>query len=67
NVYDPEGWESQTSQQYNIYATPTIFLLDNDLNILAKPISFRDIKQAVEKVSQMQSADKPDAFHLLYL
>lgn len=51
NVHDPEGWESTTSQRYNIYATPTIFLLDSNLNILAKPITFKDIKQAIENVN----------------
>ena len=48
NVYDPEGWESTTSQRYNIYATPTMFLLNNDLKIVAKPVTFRDARQAIE-------------------
>lgn len=48
NVYDPEGWESKTSQRYNIYATPTMFLLDEDLRIIDKPVSFREFKQTVD-------------------
>ncbi len=49
HVYDPEGWESKTSQRYNLYATPTMFLLDEELRILDKPVTFRDFKSAFEK------------------
>lgn len=48
NVYDPKGWESKTSRLYNLYATPTMFLLNSDREILAKPVTFREVKKAVE-------------------
>lgn len=47
NVYDPDGWESKISRQYNLYATPTMFLLDSNREILAKPVTFREFLKAV--------------------
>jgi peroxiredoxin len=37
NVCDYNGWDSKTVSDYHIYATPTMYLLDENLNILAKP------------------------------
>ena len=48
NVFDPGGWESKTSRRFNLYATPTMFLLNNDLKIISKPITFREFKNDIE-------------------
>ncbi len=50
NVYDPEGWESKTSRQYNLYATPTMFLLDREMKILAKPVTFREFRKELKRL-----------------
>ena len=33
---DTKGWETQTAKDYHVFATPSYFLLDKDLKILAK-------------------------------
>ena len=45
NVSDLKGWESKAAQDYFIYATPTMFLLDRENNILGKPSNLQEIKQ----------------------
>lgn len=50
NVHDFEGWDSKTSRQFNLYATPTMFLLDADRKILAKPVTFREFTDYLESV-----------------
>ena len=44
NTSDLKGWDSQPAIDYNIYATPTMFLLDKDKKIVAKPITFNELK-----------------------
>ncbi|MBC8487545.1 MAG: TlpA family protein disulfide reductase [Bacteroidetes bacterium] len=39
-----KGWDSQVAIDYNIYATPTMFLLDKNKKIVAKPITFNELK-----------------------
>jgi thioredoxin-related protein len=47
---DLAGWGGLVPGLYNIYATPTMFLLDKNLKIIAKPITFN---QFVEEVKQL--------------
>jgi len=44
---DLKGFSGQAVDEYNIYATPTMFLLDKEKKIIAKPISYRDLDQAL--------------------
>ncbi len=44
NISDFKKWQGSVVQQYDIYATPTMFLLFNDLTILAKPMTFEELK-----------------------
>jgi len=44
NASDLKGFDSQPADLYNIYATPTMFLLDREKKILAKPISYRELE-----------------------
>lgn len=44
NVSDYKKWNGAVVQQYDIYATPTMFLLFNDRTILAKPMTYDDLK-----------------------
>lgn len=43
NVFDLKGWESKAAQDYYIYATPTMFLLDGKIKIIGKPIMINDL------------------------
>lgn len=48
NAHEPLGWQGKSASDYNVYATPTIFILDRKRVILAKPLTFRELKRSVE-------------------
>jgi len=50
NVCNFQGWEGKVSADYNIYATPTMFILDRNRKILAKPLTFREFKKELETI-----------------
>ncbi|MBK7499011.1 MAG: redoxin domain-containing protein [Ignavibacteriales bacterium] len=43
NVFDLKGWEGRAAIDYNIYATPTMFLIDNQLRLISKPSSIEEL------------------------
>ena len=47
---DFTGMKSKAAQDYFIYATPTIFLLDNKLEIIAKPTNFPEFERDLKKI-----------------
>ncbi|NCA75297.1 MAG: redoxin domain-containing protein [Alphaproteobacteria bacterium] len=47
NVSDLKGFSGRAADDYNIYATPTMFLLDREKKILSKPISLREMEQSL--------------------
>lgn len=47
NVSELKGFSGKSCDDYNIYATPTLFLLDRDKRIVAKPVSFYELEQAL--------------------
>jgi len=47
NISELKGFNSKATDDFNIYATPTMFLLDKNKVILAKPISYRELEQAM--------------------
>jgi peroxiredoxin len=49
NVCDLKGFDGIPADLYNIYATPTMFLLDRNKKILAKPISYRELEIALRE------------------
>ncbi len=49
-AHDPLGWNGKVPGDYYIYATPTLFLLDRDRTILARPATFRQFLKAVKKL-----------------
>lgn len=49
-VHDPLGWHGKVPGDYHIYATPSIFLLDRDRRILARPMNIRQLQRAVRKL-----------------
>ncbi|MFO8233907.1 MAG: thioredoxin-like domain-containing protein [Bacteroidales bacterium] len=48
NYCDYKKWESPIVQKYNIYATPTMLLLKEDMTIAGKPITVDELKKALE-------------------
>jgi thiol-disulfide isomerase/thioredoxin len=49
NVYDPEN-KSHFRQYYDIYSTPTIYILDADKTIIAKRIGIETVEQMMEEL-----------------
>jgi thiol-disulfide isomerase/thioredoxin len=47
---DPLGWYGRVPSEYHIYATPTMFLLDNKRIILERPSSLRQFLRATRKL-----------------
>ncbi|MCB8994641.1 MAG: redoxin domain-containing protein [Bacteroidales bacterium] len=50
NTFSGAGWEGKAPKDYNVYATPTLFLIDRDHKILAKPLTFKEFKREVDKL-----------------
>lgn len=48
NGCDLLGWEGKTAKDYNVYATPTLFLLDRQRKILAKPTDIESFIRIVD-------------------
>ena len=49
NVSELKGFNSKSTDDYNIFATPTMFLLDKEKKIIAKPISYKELEQALKE------------------
>ena len=49
NVCDFKKWKGDLVQQLDIYATPTMFLLDKSLTIQAKPITYNELTNELFK------------------
>ncbi|GAF05794.1 TlpA family protein disulfide reductase [Saccharicrinis fermentans] len=47
NLNEANKWDGKVATAYNLYATPTMFLLDGENRILAKPIDFNGLLEAV--------------------
>ncbi len=52
NCYEPGGWKGKAASDYNLYATPTMLILDRDRKILSKPITFFEFKRDVHKLAK---------------
>lgn len=50
NTFSGAGWDGKAPKDYNVYATPTLFLLDREHKIIAKPVTFREFKKEVEEL-----------------
>jgi peroxiredoxin len=47
NASDAKGWKGKAATAYSLYATPTMFLINNKLELLAKPANADDVKKLV--------------------
>jgi thiol-disulfide isomerase/thioredoxin len=53
NVHEPLGWEGKSASDYNVYATPTIFVLDKKRVIRAKPLTYRELKMDIKRLVKL--------------
>ncbi|MFH1052083.1 MAG: thioredoxin-like domain-containing protein [bacterium] len=49
SICDFKGWNSPIIKDYNISATPTMFLLDRSKKIIARPINVKQFLQKIKK------------------
>jgi thiol-disulfide isomerase/thioredoxin len=50
NCNENGGWSSKVAIDYNLYATPTMFILDRNRKILAKPVTFYEFSKEVSNL-----------------
>jgi thiol-disulfide isomerase/thioredoxin len=48
NTFSGAGWDGKAPKDYNVYATPTLFLLDREHRIIAKPLTFKEFKKEID-------------------
>jgi thiol-disulfide isomerase/thioredoxin len=51
NTFSGAGWDGKAPKDFNVYATPTLFLLNSDHVIIAKPLTFKEFKKEVDVLS----------------
>jgi len=51
--HESMGWHGRVPSDYNVYATPSLFLLDREQTILARPRSYRQFHRAVKKLPEL--------------
>jgi alkyl hydroperoxide reductase subunit AhpC len=54
NVSELKGFNSKSTDDYNIFATPTMFLLDKEKKIVAKPVSYKELEQDLKAQKLME-------------
>jgi peroxiredoxin len=47
NLSDLKGWDGKVVNDYYIYATPTLYLVDENLNIIAKPAGIGELEDTL--------------------
>jgi len=50
SAFDPDGWMGKVPEAYNVYATPSVFLLDSKRRIIAKPLTYREFLRSIRKL-----------------
>ncbi len=50
NIAELKGWDGPTVLEYGVHATPTIFILDKDKKIVAKPTNKDSLRKAMENL-----------------
>lgn len=48
NLSDLKEWDGEVTKMYNIYATPTMFLIDSDRRIIARPVTFFELTESMK-------------------
>jgi thiol-disulfide isomerase/thioredoxin len=52
NTLSNAGWDGKAPKDYNVYATPMLFLLDRERKIIAKPLTFKEFKKEIELLGE---------------
>lgn len=52
NTFSGAGWDGNAPKDYNVYATPTLFIIDREHRIIAKPTTFREFKRDIDQISE---------------
>jgi len=47
NLSDLKGWDGKSALDYYIYATPTMFIIDNKQKLISKPKSVMEISNTL--------------------
>ncbi len=47
HLYDGRGWDSPMVEAFKVFSTPSLFLLDEQQTILARPDSFEDLIKSI--------------------
>lgn len=50
SVYESQGWQGLLASRYQIYATPSFFLVDRKRTILARPATVRQLQRSLQKL-----------------
>ncbi|PKP24795.1 MAG: hypothetical protein CVU06_04630 [Bacteroidetes bacterium HGW-Bacteroidetes-22] len=50
NVSELKGWNSPSSEEWGIFATPTLFILGPGLKIIAKPYNFTELTDSLREL-----------------
>jgi len=48
NVRETKGWDGSVATSYSIFSTPTLFLLDKNRKIIAKPNDWKELEEAMK-------------------
>lgn len=51
NTYAEGGYDSTIASDYNLFATPTMFLVDSDYNIISKPLTLEEL---INNINQLK-------------
>ncbi|HRY32487.1 MAG TPA: thioredoxin-like domain-containing protein [Bacteroidales bacterium] len=54
NGFEGKGWSGPSVKAYNIYATPTMFLLDRKRKIISKPITWMDLTESLGMLKEVK-------------
>ena len=49
NLSSLKKWDCPVVLDYNVYATPTMFVVDKDKKILGKPLTLQELKSAISE------------------
>lgn len=54
NISDFKRWQGELVQMFDVYATPTMLLISKELTIVAKPMSFSEVKNELFKLNVLK-------------
>jgi len=49
HLIEPDGWKSKLMENFRVFGTPSMYLLDSEKRIIAQPNTLSDLKEALTK------------------